>query len=99
MAVLQVGKRSNTVGSLIIIDCLAAIEIALIIVIGIAIRRGQGVAMTNTAKKRIASPDKYQAPNAISNAKGAKIAPIWSPKRRNAGRFCSASCNTATIDA
>ena len=35
---------------------------------GIAISNGQGVAMTNTARKRIASPEKYQAANAINNA-------------------------------
>ena len=56
--------------------CLAAIEIELIIVIGIAINNGHGVAITSTARNRIASPVKYQADKAIISATGAKIAPI-----------------------
>ena len=59
-----------------IIACFAALEIALIMVIGIAINKGHGVAITNMERKRTASPVRYQAMNAKPRATGAKIAPI-----------------------
>lgn len=72
IAVRQVGRRSKTVGSFMIIPRFAAIEMALIIVIGIAMSKGQGVAMTNTARKRPTSPVIYQTRNAIINTSGEK---------------------------
>src|ERR1700676_1196038 len=55
IAVLHVGRRSNTKGSLMIMPRRAARVIALITATGIAINKGQGVAITNTDKNRIGS--------------------------------------------
>jgi len=51
-------------------------EIALINVIGIAMSKGQGVAITKTARKRNASPEKYQVANANKRAIRPKNAQI-----------------------
>ena len=61
---------------MIIMDCFAALEIALMMVTGIAINNGHGVAITNTARKRIASEVRYQTIHEKTRATNAKTAPI-----------------------
>lgn len=57
-------------------SCFAACEIALIIIMGIAINQGHGVVTINTARNRMASFVKYQVSAANKSATGAKTAPI-----------------------
>src|SRR5947207_8637665 len=55
MTVRQLETRSSIPGSLMMIPRAAAIEIAPIIATGIANNKGQGVAMTKTARNRLGS--------------------------------------------
>ena len=57
-------------------------------------RRGQGVAITTTARNRSAVPPISQPITPISNANGVYQAPRRSAMRRMLGRFCSASSTT-----
>jgi hypothetical protein len=77
--------------------CLAASEMAPITATGMEISSGQGVAITTTARKRIASPVTTQAATATPTAIGVYHAPSLSPSRRRCGRFCYVSCITRMI--
>ncbi len=62
-------------GFLMMISRRAASEIELMMVTGIPINNGQGVATTNTARKRTTSPLIAQAVRAMIAAKGVYSAP------------------------
>jgi hypothetical protein len=57
-------------GSRITMPRLAASDTAPMIATGIAIRSGQGVATTSTARNRVALPLNHQAAAAIATASG-----------------------------
>jgi len=61
---------SSMAGFLMMMPRLAATEMAPMIATGMASNRGQGVAMTRTARKRIGSWDISQAPPATANPNG-----------------------------
>jgi hypothetical protein len=73
---------------------LAATEIAPITATGIANRRGHGVAITITERKRVAWPLIAQARTPMETARGVYQAPSKSPMRRNCGRLCCDSSTT-----
>ena len=90
---------SKATGLLTMIAREAHKEIEPRMAMGIARSRGQGVATTRTERKRVESPEKYQAAMATSKATGVNQAPIWPPSRRIVGRVCSDSCMTSMIRA
>src|SRR6476469_11202434 len=70
MRVRQVSIRSSIPGSLMMMPRLAATETAPMMAIGIASNKGHGVAMTSTARKRVASAPRIQ-PTAVGWILGA----------------------------
>ncbi len=71
-----------------------ATEIAPITATGIASSRGHGVAITITARKRMASPLAAHAAIPTETATGVYQAPSRSPMRRNCGLLCWDSSTT-----
>ncbi len=79
---------SRTDGSRTITPRVAASETEPMIATGIAINSGQGVAITSTAKNRVASPESHHANAATNTASGVYTPPSTSPRRRSRGRRC-----------
>ena len=70
IAVRQVAIVSRTAGSLMMMPRCAESEIEPMMATGIAIKSGQGVATTSTARKRSASPLAAHAARAMATASG-----------------------------
>ena len=63
-------------------------EMAPMTATGMAMSRGQGVAITSTARKRSTLPLRIQAASATPIANGVYQPPSRSPSRRKRGRRC-----------
>ena len=84
-------------GFLMMMARLAATEIAPMMATGMASSKGQGVAMTNTARNRVGSFPMTQPAKAMETAMTVYQAPRRSAMRRMCGRLVSASCITRMI--